>query len=264
MQSTPPSSAMADYLAGFSVLEGADQERHHLAAGDPKLCITLGSQADLKDAHGRRIALPKVALLGPHFCAHEVQLYAKTRLLIIELKPSGWWALTRQPAAALANHVIDAAELGQNPAALMAISLHQSATLDALAAAAEAALQPWLVRTPCRNSWLIQAVQQWLAASANPQIGDLLAQTGLSPSQAQRQMKALFGGPPKLLARRHRALKAAAAIAAGQACTRDKLAELFYDQSHLIREIKQFTGLTPGQIRKSLRPELSRPPKVEG
>ncbi|MFX4827852.1 hypothetical protein ABTB65_19075, partial [Acinetobacter baumannii] len=34
----------------------------------------------------------------------------------------------------------------------------------------------------------------------------------------------------------------------GQAAIDDLLCDGFYDQSHLIREVKQFTGLTPGQL----------------
>jgi AraC-like DNA-binding protein len=37
----------------------------------------------------------------------------------------------------------------------------------------------------------------------------------------------------------------------------ERAAEGFYDQSHLIRELKHFTGLTPGEMRAA-PPELNR------
>ena len=41
---------------------------------------------------------------------------------------------------------------------------------------------------------------------------------------------------------------AASALARGDKLDEAALAEAFYDQSHLIREVKQFAGVTPGQL----------------
>ena len=78
-----------------------------------------------------------------------------------------------------------------------------------------------------------------------PVIERLATVTGLSRRQVERRCNALYGAPPKLLARKVRALRAAVAMAAGD--TSD--VEGFYDQSHLIREVKHFTGLTPKRMR---------------
>ena len=48
-----------------------------------------------------------------------------------------------------------------------------------------------------------------------------------------------------MLARKYRALRAAVAITHGDADLDDLLVDGFYDQSHVIREIKYFTGMTP-------------------
>jgi hypothetical protein len=61
--------------------------------------------------------------------------------------------------------------------------------------------------------------------------------------------KRYYGMPPKKLARKYRALRAASRIAHGDSLDDTELGLAFYDQSHLTREIKQFTGLTPGQLR---------------
>ena len=51
-----------------------------------------------------------------------------------------------------------------------------------------------------------------------------------------------------MLFRSYRAIRAAMSLARGDATLDDCVAAGFYDQSHLIREIKQFTGTTPGAI----------------
>lgn len=92
-------------------------------------------------------------------------------------------------------------------------------------------------------------VDTWLEQSSSPEIDDLIEATGLSRRQVERKCNALYGAPPKLLARKYRALRAAVAMRAGEISFDDAVGHGFYDQSHLIREVKQFTGLTPKQIR---------------
>ena len=76
----------------------------------------------------------------------------------------------------------------------------------------------------------------------------LISATGLSRRQIERKCNALYGAPPKLLARKYRALRAAVAMVEGVESVSDAVDRGFYDQSHMIREVKHFTGLTPGQI----------------
>ena len=68
--------------------------------------------------------------------------------------------------------------------------------------------------------------------------------------QLERLTKRYYGLPPKTLARKYRALRAASALARGEDLTDCDIANSFYDQSHLIREVKRFAGLTPQQIKK--------------
>ena len=91
----------------------------------------------------------------------------------------------------------------------------------------------------------VSQVNTWLASAAAPDINDLVALTGLSLRQVQRGCNRYFGSPPKELARKYRALRAAVAMTHGDPDLDDLLVEGFYDQSHVIREIKHFTGMTP-------------------
>lgn len=92
-------------------------------------------------------------------------------------------------------------------------------------------------------------VDRWLVDDSDPDVDALIAESGLSPRQLERMTKRYYGMPPKKLARKYRALRAANRIARGDSLDDTELGLAFYDQSHLTREIKQFTGLTPGQLR---------------
>lgn len=96
-------------------------------------------------------------------------------------------------------------------------------------------------------------IDGWLQTRPTPSVQSLLANTKLSLRQLERNCKALYGKPPKVLARQVRALRAAAAIALNPRAGYDVVEYGFYDQPHMIREIKHFTGMTPGQIRGANR-----------
>lgn len=100
-------------------------------------------------------------------------------------------------------------------------------------------------------------VDNWLVADIDPDVDVLVASSGLSPRQLERVTKLYYGMPPKKLARKYRALRAAQALAHGDSLDDTGVALAFYDQSHLIREVKAFTGLTPSQL-KSGESELTQ------
>ena len=92
-------------------------------------------------------------------------------------------------------------------------------------------------------------VDDWLIGNADPNVDELLETTGLSIRQLERTTRRYYGMPPKKLARKYRALRAAHILALGDSLDESEFSYTFYDQSHLIREVKQFTGLTPSQLR---------------
>ncbi len=104
-------------------------------------------------------------------------------------------------------------------------------------------------RGETRLAPFVRCVDRWLGMNPVPPLDTLLADTGFSRRHVERKCKALYGMSPKTLARKVRALRAAAAIARTADLRDDFLEYGFYDQPHMIREVKHFTGLTPGQIR---------------
>lgn len=108
---------------------------------------------------------------------------------------------------------------------------------------------PLSQREEARLAPFMRRIDRWLGMHPVPSLDALLAATGLSRRHVERKCKALYGMSPKTLARKVRALRAAASIARTSDLRDDFFAYGFYDQPHMIREVKHFTGMTPGQIR---------------
>jgi len=195
----------------------------------------------------------QIHLLGPTSGATTVRMIGPIRGFGWGMTPRGWAAVVGVDASALLNRIVDARELfGDALDALDAAvaALEQAPDLAAMVAIAEP-----LVRTLARGRGreaLIFAglVDAWLEGERSPDVEALVIATGLSRRQLERRCKALYGAPPKLLARKFRALRAAVALYADGVSPGDLVEQGFYDQSHLIREIKQFTGLTPRQLKE--------------
>ncbi|MEO9131607.1 MAG: helix-turn-helix domain-containing protein, partial [Sphingomonas sp.] len=143
------------------------------------------------------------------------------------------------------NRLFDAKDLFGNIVTETCEKLRATQDFDARVAIFEEMLITLMTRQQPVYQEFVGQVNAWLADATAPDINDLVALTGLSLRQVQRGCKRYFGSPPKVLARKYRALRAAVAITHGDPDLDDLLVNGFYDQSHVIREIKYFTGMTP-------------------
>lgn len=192
---------------------------------------------------------PAHHVVGPTSGAMRVVAEGPVHVFGAGITPAGWAAITGASASSFLNHVVDAHELLGRAIDEAADALIQADGTAAMVAIVEAMIAGLTARARRQSSFVAQ-VDAWLADSPSPQVDDLIAATGLSRRQIERRCNALYGAPPKLLARKYRALRAAVALAAHQADTSALIDRGFYDQSHFIREVKQFTGLTPVQLRE--------------
>ena len=90
----------------------------------------------------------------------------------------------------------------------------------------------------------VQETDRWLAHEQSPRVDALQEATGLSARQVARWCNRLYGAAPKFLARKYRALRCAQILAREDIDWSEVSGDAFYDQSHFIRELKHFTGLT--------------------
>ncbi|MDG5748204.1 helix-turn-helix domain-containing protein [Qipengyuania sp. XHP0207] len=88
-------------------------------------------------------------------------------------------------------------------------------------------------------------------------IGDFADALGVSCRTVERTIKRDFGISPKLVQRRARALDMAATLLGVARPEDEPEARLrYFDQSHLIREIRRFFGIRPGELVNGAHPFL--------
>jgi AraC-like DNA-binding protein len=246
-----PSPALADYVTlfywfradvpAFEDVERADhaQIRFRLTPGGADYRFADGKVQTVADAH----------IVGPTTGAFHVRATGPIEVFGAGITPAGWAALVGIDASAAINRAINLSDLFGAKVADAIDRLKAAPDLAAKAACCEAILQGLVSSQRPQTIQFVSQVDAWLSAGPSPQIDALVTATGLSRRQVERKCRALYGAPPKLLSRKYRALRAAVALVADHVSFDEAIDRGFYDQSHMIREIKQFTGMTPGQMR---------------
>ncbi|MEG3178308.1 AraC family transcriptional regulator [Sphingomonas sp. RB3P16] len=233
-------------ISTFEDVERADnaQLRFRLSGGRATYQFPDGTVQDAPDIH----------VIGPTSGAMHVRAEGPVAVFGMGLSAAGWAATIGTDASTMLNRVVAAVDLfGAGRLQLADAALRKAQGIAARTIVGEGLVRD-LVRgcdshgSPGARDFVRQ-VDAWLVAHPSPAMADLIARTGLSRRQIERKCNALYGAPPKLLARKYRALRAAVAMVANEQTIGEAVDRGFYDQSHMIREIKQFTGLTPGQIR---------------
>ena len=212
--------------------------------------LISGPEATYQFTDGSRQDAPMLHVIGPTTGAIRTRAQGPILLVGMGLQPAGWFALLGIDASTMINRAFDGVAAFGSGMRLAADAMRATDDMDARIRIAADFVRRLLADVDSRELDFARLIDAWLAGSASPELDELSAMTGLSRRQVERRCNALYGAPPKVLARKYRALRAASALASGTATLDTLLSEGFYDQSHLIREMKRFTGLTPRQMRE--------------
>lgn len=190
-----------------------------------------------------------ITIVGPTTAPVEAIASEPQTILGWGMTPAGWVALMGKEASKWADEAFDARQIFGD--AVMALRDQLAATEDAKNqfAIMQAVAIEIFAKSDSAPFEFTAIVDQWLLTNLEHDMEALGAATGLSPRQLERTTTRFYGMPPKKLARKYRALRAAHKLASGDSLDDTELGFAFYDQSHLIREVKQFTGLTPTQLK---------------
>lgn len=202
-----------------------------------------------------------IMITGPGTAAASYRIKGPFHCFGVSLRAIGWKALIGIPADKVADHIIDGEKLFCEKAPALWHDLHKMETLDEMVAAIEPLLklrQYEVKPVPKAHIVFLRAVREW-AATKDPTLDDLYARirksSNIGERQVQRLSKEYFAGSPAHLKRKFRAIGAAMRIYQGASV--DEVVEPFSDQSHMINEIKHFTGHTPGSLRARIDPVLA-------
>lgn len=245
----PPEHLRAYFGSFYIFTETADHYSDVTRADVPQLRFMLGGSGDYHFHDGSIAATPDACLLGPTLGATRFELDGPAHVAGISLLPAGWISLHGGDANLFADKAQDMYGEKEGAFAKLLSLLRALDDPEAMADQCWSALSDLIQPLPEATWRLLEAVDSWLMTEGSPRIEVLADQTGLSPRQLARLTNRYYGCPPKLLARKYRALRCSARIALDQESWQDLCEDgRFYDQSHFIREIKHFIGLTPHQL----------------
>lgn len=225
-----------------------------LSADLAQIRFLIAGEGHYRFGRGLPMPSPRISLLGPTTSATHFGARGPLLVFGIGLKPAGWGALVREDARLYANRVEDAAALFGATLENAFGALCEAPCADAMVGIADAAMRALALAGKEPPFWFTRIADAWLADEASPQVDRLIAEAGISARQIERLAQRLYGASPKLLARKYRALRAAARLSRDASPWMEAADDAFYDQSHFIREFKHFTGLTPGRFQKDPPP----------
>ena len=214
----------------------------------PQIRFMLAGHGHYVFSDGATMVTPDVAIIGPTFGSTRFEVTGPLLVLGIGLLPAGWAALVREDASSFADRVDDAVALFGGVMSDALDQMATKATIERCFAIVDGVMRILFARMEEPPLWFTRLTDHWLSETLSPEVDRLVAAIGMSGRQVERLAKRVYGAPPKMLARKYRALKAASLLASQRSSWQEVAGDAFFDQSHFIREFKQFTGLTPTQM----------------
>lgn len=222
------------------------------------LRMFFGTCPDFKLEGKEALAGADVVVTGPsslplHFASK------KTRLWGIGLLPLGWATFVGQPADRFANTVRDAR---LEPAFGRFAGLADS--LKELKSGEEQELTR--IETFFRSEAprfgkedpRIQIIHAVLLEPELPQVSEMAARCGLNQRTLERQCRKHFGFSPKILLRRQRFMRSLADFMLDPSMGWiGAIDSLYFDQSHFVRDCKDFLGMSPSQYSSMDHPVIA-------
>lgn len=253
----PPSARAAGLVHTFYIIE-TDEPRIEEAvpAYSAQLIVMVRGQVNFTFADGSTGQSSTLFINAPQMRAARAMLEGPVLQIGASLTHTAWQRLSNCPADEVHDTILPAEAV---------LNAAQIATLEAAAAACREgridpetlcdhlaeviASAPHLLRAD--HVAVVDAILRWLASDLDPAMGDLYGSVAVSPRQVQRICRRFFGVPPAQVLKRFRALRAAMLLAQPNMSEElhDRLMATYFDQAHLIRDIRRYTGRTPTQFR---------------
>ena len=264
-----------DYIAPPVAISRFVTTLYHFRCNEPEICdiqpASVGhfalfphGKGEMLFRNGRRDPNPEVAIMTPLSTSHPITVAGPMHTIGAALTPLGWAALTGLHAGENCDKLLDANEVLGSDAVELGQRLNSEYREGAMtgrecALAIGDFIGARARKINPRHEELIKVVNTCLGASFNPDLADLMETAAYSKRQVQRLTGRYFGLPPQAHARKYRALRAAALLSfptlTGE--FEAQLADAFFDQSHMIREINMFVGRTPARLRDPDTPFLA-------
>lgn len=221
----------------------------------PQLAVFLRGEGEVRFGERRDTARPGVMMLSGFSHAVPYTMRGPWHAVGVSLTPVGWAALARLSAREARDRYLHGEEAAGPALTAFGDDLvrrYASGTIGI--GEARTSLCDWIADNlkpvPKAHEALLGIVGTWLGQSFHPPVEMLFGASPYSRRQTERLVEQYFGLPPAALARKYRAIRAAALLAQPVLAPRAEaeIAEAFYDQPHMVREIRRYCGYTPSRL----------------
>ncbi len=204
-------------------------------------------------------------LCGPTNQWSNVSFADGTEVFGAAITPLGWARMLKIPAVDLAQKIVRLEDNVQKPGISEIRGVFAAPTDEQRVAAADHLFATMDDADKRIDYDFLSQVTAWITSPEPNELSDFLVRCPLSSRQVERLCKKYFGSGPKLLHRKFRALHSANRLTWQELTDWQDVATTVYsDQSHFIREFKQFNGRTPSEfikgphllVRETLRERL--------
>lgn len=250
-----PSPELAPYIRRFYIFEAELPGDHViedtlLAETAFVRCLVVGDWRG-SDAPAELSRAGRALFFGANGKPYKVRLTGGFHTVGFAIRPSGWGALFPRPHNEYVDTLIPLEDLWGDMATEMHEGIVASSTDAQKVAVMESIIKQRIEQIG--KPKIDQAMAQFEAIArtdSTMRIDEVAEQVGLSVRQLERRCKATFGLTPKAVLRRSRFLDMATAMRGFSSPSDADLAALrYFDQSHLNREFKRFTNMTPRQFK---------------
>lgn len=255
-----PSADLAPYIRRFYVFEaplpdGVVIEDFLLSETAFVRCLLRGDWA-AETSPGEWNTAGKVVFFGANSKPLRVRVRGGFAVVGFAVRPSGWHALFPDPHHDFSDRMLPLQQLWGELADTMLAGVEQASDDDGRLAAMERALRERIELLHKPEADLQMARFEIIARTdSTMRIEDAATQVGISVRQLERRCLATFGLTPKAILRRSRFLDTATALRGFSTPSELELDALrYFDQSHMNREFRRYTGMTPRTFAQATTP----------
>ncbi len=247
-----PSPGLQPYVSAFYQYEstGAQIVEDHLLSEAGSLVFRVSGSWRSDDAS--TISHSNGIIVGPHDRPMKLYVSGEVKVFGISLSPLGWLYLLGPTAEAMANKIVDLHQLLPFGARRLQREMDANMSLATCIEIISAFLEVSCAQSSCpRLAGLVEHIDAQLHAQPIIKVAALADAMEMSPRHLERVMPCAFGFSPKTILRQRRFLRSLLSLTGTQDCYSDDFGlEEFHDQSHMIREYRLFSGLTPKRYRQ--------------
>ncbi|MCR2835075.1 helix-turn-helix domain-containing protein [Parerythrobacter lacustris] len=255
-----PSEALAPFVRRFYVFEAELPEE--MVIEDFLLAETAFVRCLLKGdwkgevAPGEWSQPGRTLFFGANARPFGVRVQGSFAVAGFAIRPSGWKGLFESSHREFADRLLTLQELWGDIADTMQAGVEQASDDAGKLAAMEGAITERLDAIGTRRTDRQMAKFEVFARTdSGIRVEDAAREVGLSVRQLERRCQYTFGLTPKAILRRSRFLDMATAMRGFSSPSDHDLASLrYFDQSHVAREFRRFTGMTPTEFTNRVTP----------